>query len=101
MLSNLKLRLIDEAGYDVPGALYGKVVSIGAGGKSEVLIHFTSMSREIETFLGGRRKKAVGGEQSLPASYIDRVTARACGTSIIRPLSAPYCESFGETYPSG
>ena len=68
VLSNLKLRLMGEDGQELAGALFGKVVSTGSGGKSEVLIHFTSMSREIETFLGGRRKKAVGGEQSLPAS---------------------------------
>jgi hypothetical protein len=33
-------------------------VSIGAGGKSEVLIHFTSMSREIEAFLSKWQKKS-------------------------------------------
>ena len=68
VLSNLKLRLIDADGQEVAGALYGKVVSTGAGGKSEVLIHFTSMSREIEMFLSGRRKNSVGSDQSLPAS---------------------------------
>jgi PAS domain S-box-containing protein len=69
VLSNLKLRLIDEAGYDVPGALYGKVVSIGAGGKSEVLIHFTSMSREIEAFLSKWQKKSVD-ETPMPSPIV-------------------------------
>jgi PAS domain S-box-containing protein len=68
VLSNLKLRLIDEDDHELAGALYGKVVSTGAGGKSEVLIHFTSMSREIETFLGNQRRKFVGDGQSPPAS---------------------------------
>ena len=69
VLSNLKLRLIDEAGYDVPGALYGKVVSIGAGGKSEVLIHFTSMSREIEAFLSKWQKKS-GDDTPMPSPIV-------------------------------
>jgi hypothetical protein len=63
VLSNLKLRLIDEAGDEVPGALYGKVVNLGAGGKSEVLVHFTSMSREIEAFLSKWQKKSVDDVQ--------------------------------------
>jgi hypothetical protein len=63
----------------VSGALYGKVVSIGAGGKSEVLIHFTSMSREIETFLGKWQKKSVDGGQipSPIAPTNDLETARS------------------------
>jgi adenylate cyclase len=68
VLSNLKIRLINEDGQELDGALYGKVVSTGPGGKSEVLIHFTSMSREIETFLNSQRRKLVRDGESLPIS---------------------------------
>lgn len=55
-LSNLKLRLSGEDGQEIPGALYGKVMSTGGGGKSDVVIHFTSMSREIEVYFGVQLK---------------------------------------------
>jgi adenylate cyclase len=49
-LSNLKICLSGEDSHEIPGALYGKVMSTGVGGKSDVVIHFTSMSREIEVY---------------------------------------------------
>jgi hypothetical protein len=55
VLSNLKIRLVDRDGQSVDGALYGKVVSTGAGDGSNAIVHFTSMSRDVESLLKARQ----------------------------------------------
>jgi len=51
ILSNLEMHLIGTEGQEIPGALYGKVVQT-MGGNTVYYIRFTSISPEIETFLG-------------------------------------------------
>jgi adenylate cyclase len=63
-LSNLKMRLNGEDGHEIPGALYGKVMTTGVGGKCDVVIHFTSMSREIEIYLGTQLKRCSRVDQT-------------------------------------
>jgi len=51
-LSNLEMHFIDTEGQEIPGALYSKVME-PAGSNTDCYIRFTSISPEIETFLGG------------------------------------------------
>jgi PAS domain S-box-containing protein len=52
-LSNLKMRLMDSGGQEIPGILYGKV--LGPAGQSDngVSIRFTSVAPEIAALLRG------------------------------------------------
>ena len=51
--ANLKMRVRDADGRELPGALYGKVLDPGAAGGSTTAIRFTSVSPEIEAFFVG------------------------------------------------
>jgi PAS domain S-box-containing protein len=51
-LSNLEMHFIGTEGQEIPGTLYGKVVQT-MGSNTDCYIRFTSISPEIETFLGG------------------------------------------------
>ena len=51
-LSNLKIRLIGNGGQAIPGTCYGKVVGAVSGATTSFSIRFTSLSPEVETFLG-------------------------------------------------
>jgi hypothetical protein len=66
VLSNLKIRLQKVDGEESSGVLYGKVVSTGSGGKTDVVVYFTSMSREAETFLSTRYQLSTGDELAIP-----------------------------------
>ena len=50
-LSNLRMHLIGSEGQEIPGALYGKVVSTVPGTSTGFAVRFTSVSPEIERFL--------------------------------------------------
>ena len=52
-LSNLEMHFIGTEGQEIPGALYGKVVQT-MGSNTDCYIRFTSISPEIEMFLGDR-----------------------------------------------
>jgi hypothetical protein len=60
-LSNLEMRFAGTEGQELPGALYGKVVKT-FGSTTDSYIRFTSVSPEIETFLGGLLAPAVGAD---------------------------------------
>jgi len=49
--TDIKMHLIGEDGRDIPGSLYGKVVSAVPGNKTTFCVRFTSVSPETETFL--------------------------------------------------
>lgn len=53
LLSNLKMNLTSNAGQAIAGTCYGKVVGAVPGSPACFSIRFTSLSPEIETFLGG------------------------------------------------
>lgn len=67
VLSNLKIRLQTVDGDEASGVLYGKVVSTGPGGKADVVVYFTSLSREAETFLSTRYQLSAGEDLAVPA----------------------------------
>jgi PAS domain S-box-containing protein len=50
-LSNLKMRLIDGNGKELPGTLYGKVLGAAPGNSGCVAIRFTSIPPAVETLL--------------------------------------------------
>ena len=50
-LSNLKMRIIDGNGKELPGTLYGKVLGAAPGNSGCVIIRFTSIPPTIETLL--------------------------------------------------
>jgi hypothetical protein len=50
-LSNLKMRLVDGKGKEMPGTLYGKVLGTVPGNDAGVSIRFTSVSPEIAALL--------------------------------------------------
>lgn len=50
-LSNLKLHFVGKDGEQVPGSLYGKVLSPVPGMSTGVFIRFTSVPPEIDVFL--------------------------------------------------
>ena len=52
-MSNLKMRLIDSGGQEMPGMLYGKVLGPVGQGDSGVFIRFTSVPPEIASLLQG------------------------------------------------
>ena len=64
-LSNLKMRLVDGKGKELPGTLYGKVLGTVPGNDAGVSIRFTSVSPEIAALLGdltsGRDASAAQG----------------------------------------
>ena len=60
-LSNLEMHLIGTEGQEIPGALYGKVVQT-MGSNTDCYIRFTSISPEIETFLGGLLARGADAE---------------------------------------
>jgi PAS domain S-box-containing protein len=51
ILTNLKMQLVDSSGLEIPGTLYGKVLSVVPESSTGVSIRFTSVSPEIETLL--------------------------------------------------
>ncbi len=53
LLSNLEMRLRDDNGQEIPGALYAKVVGMATGAATDFSVRFSSMSPEIEVFLRG------------------------------------------------
>jgi adenylate cyclase len=61
-LSNLEMHLIGTEGQEIPGTLYGKVVQIIGSDNTEFYIRFTSISPEIETFLGGLLTPEAGAD---------------------------------------
>jgi class 3 adenylate cyclase len=52
--TNLKIRVLDTDGAEIPGDLYAKVVERPEGGPSGFRLRFTSMPPEIETFFKKR-----------------------------------------------
>jgi len=54
-LTNLRLRVADGEGEEIPADLYAKVVEADAGSEAFV-VGFTSVPPEVETFLADRRK---------------------------------------------
>jgi PAS domain S-box-containing protein len=60
-LSNLEMHFIGTEGQEIPGALYGKVVQT-IGSNTDCYIRFTSISPEIETFLGGLLAPEAGAD---------------------------------------
>ncbi|HKC44040.1 MAG TPA: PAS domain-containing protein [Burkholderiales bacterium] len=57
-LSDLKIILNDNAGKEIRGALYGKVVGTAPDGGGTYSVRFTSMSPEIAAFLRGDPRPA-------------------------------------------
>ena len=49
ILTNLKMQLVDSSGLEIPGTLYGKVLSVVPESSTGVSIRFTSVSPELET----------------------------------------------------
>jgi len=60
-LSDLKIILNDNAGKEIRGALYGKVVGTAPDGGGTYSVRFTSMSPEIAAFLRGDQRSASAG----------------------------------------
>jgi PAS domain S-box-containing protein len=56
ILTDLKMRLIDTDGHEIPGTLYAKVVGTLPGNSSSFAVRFTSMSPEIEAYLRAHRR---------------------------------------------
>jgi adenylate cyclase len=63
-LSNLKMRLIDREGKEIPGTLYGKVLGAAHGSSARFSIRFTSVSPEIETLLASLTAKVAPTEEA-------------------------------------
>jgi PAS domain S-box-containing protein len=66
-LANLKMRVFDSQGNELPGALYAKVLE-PAPGSADTPIHFTSVSPEIEAYFNGLLPKPTEAAPSTPAS---------------------------------
>ena len=71
-LSNLKMHLVASDGEQIPGTLYGKVVGAVPGSTACFSIRFTSVSPDIETFLGGLTAGA-----AVPSDATDRAKSSA------------------------
>jgi adenylate cyclase len=52
--TNLKIRVLDAVGAEIPGDLYAKVVERPEGGPAGFRLRFTSMPPEVETFFKRR-----------------------------------------------
>jgi len=84
-LSNLKMRLLDKNGGEIPGSLYGKITGLVPKSSTDFLIRFTSVSPEIETLLRGLlSSQAAAGTQRPSATK--RKRRRRSAPSDVRAL---------------
>jgi PAS domain S-box-containing protein len=65
-LSNLKMRLLDNGGEEIPGTLYGKVLGAVPGSSSDFSIRFTSVPPEIKTLLHGLATNTAAPGSAIP-----------------------------------
>jgi PAS domain S-box-containing protein len=74
-LSNLKMHLVGNGGEQIPGTLYGKVVGAVPGSTTCFSIRFTSVSPEIETFLGGFISRAADRPEQTATADTDKAAS--------------------------